>query len=259
MNRAARAACALGLAGTLPALAAAQAGPPFLSNDPGTPGNGRWEINIAAAQSVASTSAAYQVPQLDVNYGIGDRIQLTYEVPYVIATADGQPAHAGFGNAYPGLKWRFIDQGEDGWQVSAFPQLQTRVARAAELRGIGEPGPRLLLPLEAAVRVGAVDLDMEAGCYVPERGAHEEIAGLVAGHRFAGGLDLAAELYRDQPSGAQALGTTTLDVGGRYELGRHLLALFMAGRGIGGQESPRFIGYFGMQILLGPYGGGSGQ
>jgi hypothetical protein len=34
-----------------PDSAHAQAGPPFLSNDPGTPGNGNWEINIASAHS----------------------------------------------------------------------------------------------------------------------------------------------------------------------------------------------------------------
>jgi hypothetical protein len=29
----------------------AQAGPPFLTNDPGTPGNGNWEISIASMQT----------------------------------------------------------------------------------------------------------------------------------------------------------------------------------------------------------------
>ena len=38
--------CLVAAAG--PRLARADAGPPFLTNDPGTPGNGNWEINIAA-------------------------------------------------------------------------------------------------------------------------------------------------------------------------------------------------------------------
>jgi hypothetical protein len=111
----------------------AQAGPPFLSNDPGTPGNGNWEINVAAAQTVGRASSSYQLPQLDVNFGLGDRVQLTYEVPYVVETDQStQSSHAGWSNAYPGVKWRFIDQGEGGWQVSLFPQIETGSALSAQ-------------------------------------------------------------------------------------------------------------------------------
>jgi hypothetical protein len=240
------------LAGAVPRAAIAQAGPPFLSNDPGTPGNANWEINIAAAQTIERGGASYQVPQWDLNYGIGDRIQLTYEVPYVLATADGQSNHSGWSNGYPGVKWRFIDQGEDGWQVSIFPQVETASTLSAQQRGIGSPGPRLLMPVEAATKFGPVDVDMEAGYYFPKRGPREEIFGLVAGHTFAERFDLAAELYRDHPLGSQSSSTTTLDLGGRYQLRRGLIALFMAGRGVGGE--PQFIGYFGVQVLLSDYG-----
>ncbi|MFT3792165.1 MAG: hypothetical protein QM741_14065 [Rudaea sp.] len=32
-------------------LAAAQGGPPLVTDDPGTPGNGKWEINLASIGS----------------------------------------------------------------------------------------------------------------------------------------------------------------------------------------------------------------
>ncbi len=238
---------ALASAIAIPRLGVGQAGPPFLSNDPGTPGNGNWEINVAAAQTVERRSASYQLPQIDLNFGIGDRIQLTYEVPYVLETADAQSSHSGWSNAYPGVKWRFLDQGEGGWQVSLFPQAETGSTLSAQQRGIGSPGPRLLLPVEAAKTVGFVDLDLEAGYYFPKRGPREEILGLVAGHTFAGRFDLAAELYRDHVLGPQST-STTLDLGGRYRIERSLIALFMAGRGVGAE--PHFTGYFGIQILL---------
>jgi len=44
-------------------------------------------------------------------------IQLTYEIPYVVQVSDGQQTQSGWSNAYPGIKWRFWDQGEEGWQV----------------------------------------------------------------------------------------------------------------------------------------------
>jgi hypothetical protein len=237
---------------TMPRLGIAQAGPPFLSNDPGTPGNGNWEVNVAAAQTIERGSASYQIPQIDVNFGVGDRVQLTYEVPYVLETADARANHAGPSNAYPGVKWRFLDQGEGGWQVSLFPQIETGATLSAQQRGIGSPGPRLLMPVEAATKLGAVDVDAEAGYYFPKRGPREEIFGLVAGHTFAERFDLAAELYRDHVLGSPSTSTTTLDLGGRYQIKRSLIALFMAGRGVG--TEPQFTGYFGVQVLLSDYG-----
>jgi hypothetical protein len=67
-----------------------QAGPPFLTNDPGTPGNANWEINLASMQTLVRGMSSYQVPQIDVNFGVGDRIQLTYEEPEILQTSPGQ-------------------------------------------------------------------------------------------------------------------------------------------------------------------------
>src|SRR5271170_7090320 len=140
--------CAIALLMHSPRAAHAQAGPPFLSNDPGTPGNANWEINLASMQTIARAIASYQVPQIDLNYGLGDRIQLTYEISYVMQTSDpGQPAttqtrHTGWSNAFPGIKWRFVDQGEDGWQLSTFPQIETNGTASSQGNGIAGLGPR---------------------------------------------------------------------------------------------------------------------
>ena len=130
----------------------ADAGPPYLTNDPGTPGDGHLEINLASMQTIERGQASYEVPQIDVNFGLGERIQLSYEIPYVVQTSSGGPRESGWSNASTGVKWRFLDQG--GWQVSTFPQLQTAASAAAQRTGIAVEGPRLLLPLEIAKTVG---------------------------------------------------------------------------------------------------------
>jgi len=238
----------------LPSFARAQAGPPFLSNDPGTPGNGNWEINIAGAQSIYRAGAAYQVPQIDLNFGLGDRIQLTYEIPYVVETQSGLPHQSSWGNALPGIKWRFLDQGEGGWQASIFPQVETNGLASAQQRGIAVAGPRWLLPLEFTKRVGPLDVDFEAGYYLPKQGQSERILGLVMGRSLSERFDLAVELYNDRATGAP-LNETTLDLGGRFKLTRGFVALFMAGRSVSGSANGQeFIGYFGIQILLSDYG-----
>jgi hypothetical protein len=235
--------------------ARADAGPPFLTNDPGTPGNANWEINLSAAQSVSRDGAAYQLPQIDMNFGVGDRVQLTAEVPYEVATSVGGPAESGWSNAFLGVKWRFLDQGESGWQISTFPQYESGLSLAAQLHGLGGPGPRVLLPVEFAHNLGTFTVNFEAGGYVPFHGPSERILGLVVGHALSSKLELDVELYddriHDEPSPQ-----TTLDLGGRYELRPGILALFMAGRGLGGlgEQRPQFIGFAGVQILLSDYG-----
>jgi hypothetical protein len=196
-----------------------------------------------------------QMPQIDLNYGLGERVQLTFEIPYVIETTGNEPQHSGWGNAYPGLKWRFLDEGHDGWQASAFPQVQTGSSIWAQQRGIADPGPRLLLPLEASRTIGPVDIDVETGYYVPKNGPRERILGLVAGHSPTDRLELDAELYNDRASGGPP-SFTVVDFGGRYRLSRSFLALFMAGRSVSGTAAgqPEFLGYLGIQILLSDYG-----
>ncbi len=135
---------AVGLAGSIfawPRGACGQGGPPYLTTDPGTPGNDNWEINVASMQTVIRGQGTYQVPQLDINFGIGDRLQLTYEGAYVVQTNAAGQQQTGWTNAQPGVKWRFIDQGEGGWQISAFPQIQTGASMAARLKGIAGNGP----------------------------------------------------------------------------------------------------------------------
>jgi hypothetical protein len=239
-----------------PVIAEAQAGPPFLTNDPGTPGNANWEINLASMQTIARGVSSYQTPQIDLNFGVGDRIQLTYEVPYEIASSEGGTHTSGWGNAYPGIKWRFLDQGETGWQMSVFPQVETGVSQRAQGRGLGEAGPRYLLPVEVSKEFGPVAVDFEVGYYAAGHGPRERTLGLVVGHEFTERLELDAEIYDDRAAGGATPQATTFDLGGRYKFSRSFIALFMAGRSISGfgEGQPEFMAYVGIQILLKDYG-----
>ena len=58
--------------------ATAQGGPPYYTNDPGTPGNHNWEINLGYMPFFYSDQSVSHVPDVDINFGVGDRIQLTY-------------------------------------------------------------------------------------------------------------------------------------------------------------------------------------
>jgi hypothetical protein len=233
----------------------AQGGPPYLTNDPGTPGNGNWEINLASMQTISRSVAAYQIPQIDLNFGLGDRIQLTYEMPYVLQSSAHEAPQSGWSNGYPGVKWRFLDQGEDGWQMATFPQLETAGSAHARDAAIAGPGPRLLLPVEMSKKVGPIDVDFEAGYYFPGHGPKERFLGLVIGRSVTEQLELDAEIYDDRAYDATPH-TDTFDLGARYKLRPGIIALFMAGRSINGfgNGQPEFMGYVGVQLLLKDYG-----
>lgn len=101
-------------------VAHAQGGPPFRTDDPETPGNKHWEINFGWIGDRNPAAGAYQVPDFDINYGLGDRIQLKYEIPIAIEESLPQPATptepsvpghviGGLGESLLGIKLRFYE------------------------------------------------------------------------------------------------------------------------------------------------------
>src|SRR5690242_6390492 len=88
-------------------LAFGQGGPPFRSDDPDTPGNNNWEINTGLIGERNAFSGSYQLPDVDLNYGLGHRIQLKFEIPLAATETRGDANHlaAGLGNSLLGVKW----------------------------------------------------------------------------------------------------------------------------------------------------------
>ena len=52
----------------------AQGGPTMIADDPGTPGNGKWENNLAIAFSHVPAEWSIDRPLFDLNYGWGDQL-----------------------------------------------------------------------------------------------------------------------------------------------------------------------------------------
>src|SRR5271163_3869806 len=123
-------ACALGC----PA-AFAQGGPPYYTNDPGTPGNHNWEINLGYMPFLYTGQSIAHTPDVDINFGVGDRIQLTYENAWLRVRNPSSPAKFGLGQSNPGVKWRFHEGGESGLSVSMFPQFFLNNPNDAVRRG----------------------------------------------------------------------------------------------------------------------------
>src|SRR5689334_22500324 len=91
----------------LPPDAFGQGGPPMITDDPFTVGSNNWEINLLPTIERTRNTEVFEAPNVDINYGVGDRIQLKFEVPFIIRKDDGHPAIGGFGNTGIGMRYRF--------------------------------------------------------------------------------------------------------------------------------------------------------
>jgi hypothetical protein len=250
----------------------AQGGPPFITDDPGTPGNRQWEINVGWVGNHNPGSSSYQLPDIDMNYGWGDRIQLKYEVPLAAVTDQNNTTRAGLGQSFPGIKWRYYEHHKAGepksdenmdFSLGTYPQVSINNPTSAVRRGIVETGPQYYLPLEFTAKWGPIDFNGEVGHWfgnrhVPSRWGR----GLIAGHEFSGRLELYTEVYDLQDANrvddAPKQRQFTVDVGGRQTLDKagHIRLLFMGGRAIQAvtrqNSEPNWIAYLGVQFLLGP-------
>jgi hypothetical protein len=250
----------------------AQGGPPFITDDPGTPGNKHWEINFGWDADHNPGNAYYQTPDIDMNYGWGDRIQLKYELPMAVYTDPNNTTYAGLGESLLGIKWRYYEHHKAGepksdenmnFSLGTYPQASINNPTSAVRRGIVENGPNYYIPAEFTAQIGWLALDGEVGRWfgnqiTPSRWGR----GLIAGHEFNSRFELYSELYDLQD--ANRVGATpkqrelTLDAGGRQTLDRtgHVRLLFMGGRGIQAvtrqNSEPNWIAYLGVQFLLGP-------
>jgi hypothetical protein len=253
-------------------VARAQGGPPFITDDPGTPGNHHWEVNLGWIADHNPAHASYQLPDIDMNYGWGDRIQLKYELPLAAATDEHNTTRAGLGESLLGIKWRPYEHHTAGeaktdenmtFSLGTYPQVSINNPTSAVRRGVVEPGPQYYLPVEATAKVGPVSLNGELGRWIGNRNVPSRWGrGLIAGHEFTDRFELYGEIYDLQDANridAQPKQRTlTLDLGGRQTLDKsgHLRLLFMGGRGMQAvtrqNSEPNWIAYLGIQILLGP-------
>jgi hypothetical protein len=254
------------------ALAHAQGGPPFITDDPGTPGNQHWEINFGWIADHNPGNAYYETPDIDMNYGWGDRIQLKYELPMAVATDQNNTTRAGLGESLLGVKWRPYEHHKAGepksddnmdFSLGTYPQVSINNPTSAVRRGIAENGPQYYLPVEFTAQVGPIGFDGEVGRWIGNQNVPSRWGrGLIAGHEFNDRLELYGEIYDLQD--ANQIGSVpkqrelTLDLGGRQMLDRagHFRLLFMGGRAIQAvtrqNSEPSWIAYVGVQLLLGP-------
>jgi hypothetical protein len=226
----------------------AQGGPPYLTDDPGTPGPKRWEINLALTLDRRQAEYLLQAPDIDINYGVGNRIQLKYETAWSIAGVSGESKKSALGNSHFGIKWRFLARESAPLDVSTYPQFDFNPISSEEF-GLLDRGSELLLPVEIARSFGHLDVDAEIGYKVAFGEPDSFIYGVIAAHSI-GRVTAGAEIHgvaSDDPSDDELV----FNVGVVVELTRHHNLLASMGRSLRGSSAePDLLAYLGVQLHL---------
>jgi hypothetical protein len=222
----------------------------MITDDPGTPGNGKWENNFAIAFEHRPGETAYDIPAIDLNYGVGEHIQLTLQTAPVLLKRSGHGVIGGLGGTEAAVKWRFLDEATSGFNMSMFPRVIFNVVHSSVRRSLAEGGTRFQIPFQAAKTFGRWHADAEFGPLASTIGRSEWLYGIVCGFDVAKPTMLMAELH-----GTSRMNFTrdvlTLNFGIRQTLTERCIFIGSLGHAVHTPDGDplAFIGYIGVQLL----------
>ena len=221
----------------------------MITDDPGTPGNGKWENNLAIAFEHRPNETSIDVPAIDLNYGVGQHIQLTLQTAPVLLKRSGHGLIGGLGGTEAAVKWRFVDEAMGCFDMSMFPRVIFNVVQSSVRRGLAEDGTRFQIPFQIAKTFGRWHADIEVGPLASSAGRNEWLYGIVGGFDVSKSTMLMAELH-----GTSRMNFTndalTLNFGLRHEFTETYILIVSMGHELRSpDQSTALIGYFGMQFV----------
>ena len=222
----------------------------MITDDPGTPGNGHWENNIAIAFEHRPNEWSIDAPAIDLNYGWGDHIQLTLQTSVVTLKRSDHGAAAGIGGTEAALKWRFLDEERNGVDLSMFPRIIFNIRQSSVRRGLSEDGTRFQIPFQVAKKFGSMELDFELGPLVTTVGSSEFLYGIVGGTDVLKKITIMAELHGSGRANFTR-DTLTLNCGWRLKLNEHAIWIASLGHELRTPEDEQvaLVGYCGVQLV----------
>ena len=222
----------------------------MITDDPGTPGNRKWEINLAIIPALTASETSLDVPQFDFNYGVGENIQLTLQSGPVLLKRDDHGPIGGLGGTETAVKWRFLDEEKSGFDVSMFPRIIFSLQSSSARRGLADEGARFQIPFEIAKTFGRFHADAEFGPVGITAGRSEWLYGIVGGFDVAKTTALMAEFHGTSRMNF-AREVLTLNFGIRQTINERCFFIGSLGHEIQepDDEPLALVGYFGVQLL----------
>jgi hypothetical protein len=235
---------AIGLAG------AAQAGPPFLTDDPEPVDLGHWEVYGFSAGAHVQGDTSGVLAGTEVNYGAARNLQLHIIVPVAYDNPRGGGTQVGVGDVELGAKYRFITPGEKDWfpQVGIFPLVELPTGNPD--RGLGAGKARVYLPVWLQKDFGDWTTYGGGGYWINPGPGNKNywFAGWLLQRKVTEKLALGAEVFHQTAMEQGGRDSAGFNFGGIYDFTAHYHLLFSAGRGLqDARDSNQFSYYLALQ------------
>lgn len=224
------------------------AGPPILTDDTGTPGPGKWETNIGFTIDKRQDATRYETPAIDLNYGVGERIQLNYSVSWVVLDNKNEPAKSGLGNSEVAIKWRFLDEDKHGVAVSVYPRFIFNNPTGSADRGLVDEGTVFKLPVQIEKKITIIDMIANFGYEFHQQGNDSWLYSIAMKYAEIKGLDMLAEVFGTADSSFKNA-EYVYDIGFRKDVSENYTVLASIGRSLlQGDDHSTLLSYVGLQM-----------
>jgi hypothetical protein len=229
----------------------AQGGPPMMTDDPGTPGPNKWEVNVGWTEQRTPGAVLDGAPLLDANYGVGDRIELTYYASWNVLRNAGLPAVSGMSESELSAKYRYYDGGDQGLQLSVYPTVNFLTPGThSDERGLAEGTTSYYLPFEAQRDFKWLSVDAEVGhTFSSDRELQGWAGGLCVGRNVVKGWELDAEIHADADE-RMSRAEWMVNLGSRIDVVDHVTILLAFGRDLSNTLGPKIslLSWIGVQL-----------
>jgi hypothetical protein len=224
------------------------AGPPILTDDTGTPGPGKWETNLGFTVEKRRDTTLYNTPALDLNYGVGDRIQLNYSVSWIVMHASDEGTKNGLGNSEVAVKWRFLDEDKNGLALSVYPRFIFNNPVSSADRGLVDKGTVFRLPLQMEKKIGMIIINPEIGHDFRQEGGGQWLYALALKYDEIKGIEALAEVFGTADNSFKNTGNV-FNIGIRRDVSENVSLHASAGRSLRqAPDQPKLLSYVGLQL-----------
>ncbi len=229
----------------------AKAGPPLVTDDPGTADPGTWEFLPYATVASSDSGESYEFPAAELTYGAAPGVDMTLILPHVLTDPDTGDSESGFGNPTFEVKWLFVDSAE--LLLAVAPSVTVGLSDSDADKGLGDSQDSFNLPLLGEVPLGEQWRMFGSFTYVLVSGADDAVEyGLAVTRPVGQGADF---LFEFSGSAEDDFGEAFLDarVGFTVGISERLTVLTAVGTGLvepSGAESLDIDGYLGLVIAL---------
>jgi hypothetical protein len=224
------------------------AGPPILTDDTGTPGPGKWETNMGFTVEKRRDATLYNTPALDLNYGVGDRIQLNYSISWIVLATKDEATKNGLSNSEVAVKWRFLDEDKNGIALSVYPRFIYNNPGSSADRGLVDRGTVFRLPFQMEKKVGLIIINPEVGHDFRQEGEDEWLYALALKYDEIKGLEILAEVFGTADNDFKKQ-ENVVNIGIRKDVNENVSLHASVGRSLRqAPDQPTLLSYVGFQM-----------